>query len=189
MSRNCNICNWTTRFEPALKGHKKRMHVNNQNAKLTANGFTCDKCEFKTTSKATLMVHTRMNHKEKTKKRMKVTHQCQIDKCESSFDNEEKRTEHMKTQHTEFNSGNPVNLETESPSSSPPRKKLEKHVDEASEMLDLDNMEINIEKELSVNFLLEQRTKELETQKQNESKRIKELEVLVSILLEERKKR
>ena len=48
----------------------------------------------------------------------------------------------------------------QSPSSSPPRKKFEKDLNDSKlEMLNLDDMEIVVEKELSVRFLLEQRIK------------------------------
>ena len=186
----CNICEWQTRFEPALKGHKKRMHAN-PNVKSKDEGFLWEIFQFKTKSKATMMVHGRMNHKEETKKRLKVTIQCKVSKLESTFDNQGKLSEHMKIQHNESTSVNFVDPETESLSSSPPRKKLEKQIDEANEeMLDLDNMEIKIENELNINFLLEKRIKELEIQvaQQSESKQIKELEVLVATLLEEKAK-
>ena len=58
-----------------------------------------------------------------------------------------------------------------SPPASPPRKKLE--TDTSAEILDLDDMEIKVEKELSMNFLLQ--------------KRIRELETVVSALLEEKR--
>ena len=183
----CDICDWQTRFEPALKGHKKRLHSKIQNPNLAADVFPCIKCEFKTKSKSTLMVHNRMNHKEETAKRSKVTLQCKKYNCESTFDNQEKLKEHTKKQHEEPEIIQ--TLETESPSSSPPRKKLEKQIEENnSDMLDLDNMEIKIEKELNINFLLERRIKELEEIKLKESSRIQELEIMVTSLLEEKAK-
>ena len=133
------------------------------------------------------MVHNRMNHKEETAKRSKVTLQCKKYNCESTFDNQEKLKEHTKKQHEEPEIIQ--TLETESPSSSPPRKKLEKQIEENnSDMLDLDNMEIKIEKELNINFLLERRIKELEEIKLKESSRIQELEIMVTSLLEEKAK-
>ena len=59
-----------------------------------------------------------------------------------------------------------------SPPASPPRKRLETVA--SAEVLDLDDMEIKVEKELSMSFLLQ--------------KRIKELETVVSVLLEEKRK-
>ena len=106
----CDVCNWQTRFGPALKGHKKRMHE--ESVSLNSQ-FTCNECEFKTEITALL--------------------------------------------------------------SAPPRKRLEKDLEEnVTEMLDLDNMEIIVEKEISMRFLLEKRIRELESQ--------------LVIFLEERKK-
>ena len=55
--------------------------------------------------------------------------------------------------------------------------------DESAEILDLDDMEIKVEKELNMNFLLQKRIKELETvvsalleEKRNEEKLRKQLE-------------
>lgn len=49
----CKVCEWETKFESALKGHKKRMHKEIQSSQ-------CNKCIFKTTSN---------KHKEEIKKR------------------------------------------------------------------------------------------------------------------------
>ena len=157
----CNICDWKTRFEPALKGHMKRIHAENSDIK-------CPNCPFKTSSKATMMVHTRISHRE-TMKRQKSTYQCKRDKCESTFDSEEKLKSHIENQHVRPSTV----LETESPTSSPPRKKLEEHVEDAAdEVLDLDDMEIVVENELSINLQLQ--------------KKIRELEIVVKNLLEEK---
>ena len=98
---------------------------------------------------------------DQTRKRCKPTLQCTH--CDSTFDCSLKLNEHIVLKHT--------NVQT--PCSSPPRKKFEKDSNEPEEeMLDLDDMEINIDKELSMNYLLE--------------KRIRELEMLVATLLEQK---
>ena len=128
--------------------------------------FTCDVCDWQTKFGAALKGHKKRIH-ENTKKRPIGMLKCE--NCESEFECSDKLSEHMQTQHV------PLLNKPLSPCSSPPRKKLDKHLEETEvEMLDMDNMEIRIEKELNVNFLLE--------------KRIKELEVLVANLLEEKKK-
>ena len=184
----CDICSWETHFEPALKGHKKRMHIKGLNSNQT-DTYTCDKCEFKTKSKATQIVHIRMTHKDETRKRQKDTFQCKWTKCESTFDTEDKLDKHVRTQHEEHEIK--VSSETASPSSSPPRKKIDKHVrfidDEEvndEEMLDLDNLEIKIDQELDKTMRQEKRINELEVQVE----KLKELEVIIEELLEERAK-
>ena len=88
---------------------------------------------------------------------------CDVEKCDSTFYYESNLSEHKRSQH-----GIPSKLGFQaqgylSPSSSPPRKRHEKDIDDnEEEMLDLDDMEIVIEKELNVRFLLEKRIKELE---------------------------
>ena len=181
----CDICSWETSFEQALKGHKKRMHVKSLNSNKT-DTYNCEKCEFKTTSKATQMVHIRIKHKDETRKRQKDTFQCKWSKCESTFDSEDKLGEHMKTQHEE-NATKGLS-ETPSPSSSPPRKKIDQQIDveviKDEEMLDLDNLEIQIDQELDNNMKQKKRISELEIQVD----KLKELEVVIEELLEERAK-
>ena len=158
----CDVCDWQTRFEAALKGHKKRMHEK----KGISEEVSCDLCPFSSSSKATLMVHKRIKHKDESNKRSKDVFKC--DECHSTFESEETLSGHMKTQHAI--SGNSRKPEVVSPSSSPPRQLVEVQ----EEMLDLDSMEINVEKELSKNFLLQ--------------KRIEELEIVVQNLLDEKAK-
>ena len=45
----CDICKWETRFEPALKGHMKKMHA--QQSQTIEKQKVCGKCEFTTNSK------------------------------------------------------------------------------------------------------------------------------------------
>ena len=160
----CDVCNWQTRFEPALKGHKKRMHLKSQNA--IGEIECCDKCDFKTSSKATLMVHKRTNHKGETRKRTKPMFQCNFNSCESTFDCEVKLNDHKKTQHTGSDriGLETVNLVTLEETSSPPRKKTETQVrtEEDEEVLDLDNLEMKIDKELNNTFLVMKKIRELE---------------------------
>ena len=165
-SFKCNVCDWETRFEPALKGHIKRMHSKDQGNKIF-----CPKCGFKTDSKATLNIHDRMSHPKDKRKRSKATVCSQCSKCDLTVVDEERLNIHIKADHNEGDN------ETTSPSSSPPRKKLEIELEEEEEveMLDLDDVEIVIEKELNVRLLQE--------------KRIKELEFLVEVLLEKTEKK
>ena len=166
----CDICDWETRHSSALKGHMKRMHSNTQIIKAINK---CEKCDYKTQSIASMMVHKRIEHEKESKKRQKDTFQCRIEKCASTFDTKQKLETHKSTQHESSRHLQ----ENKSPTSSPPRKKLDTIVEEnEEEILDLDNMEINIEKEQmnSTNFLLQ--------------KRIKELEIVVENILEEKAK-
>ena len=167
----CNICNWQTRVEALLKGHKKRMHASSTKTKP----HFCSECDFKTVNPASLSLHKCDEHVRQTRKRAKVTFKCDLDKCQSTFYYESNLKEHKMSQHEKTNDQNPRNLANKSPSSSPPRKKIDNSVKECEEeMLDLDSMEIVVENELSTRFLLE--------------KRIKELELLVDIMEEEKKK-
>ena len=152
----CKVCEWETKFESALKGHKKRMHKEIQSSQ-------CNKCIFKTTSN---------KHKEEIKKRQKDTQKCASDGCESTFDTENKLLIHTNNQH----SNPPIIVETQSPTSSPPRKRLEKFIEEAGdEVLDLDSMEIVVEKEFDINLKLKER--------------IKELEIVIANLMEEKEQK
>ena len=188
----CDICSWETSFEQALKGHKKRMHSQLKVHKCNGCGYKsetksaldihvqarhkpikCNECEFiadsETRLNSHLGVHTKVN-----KKRQKLNFTCDVEKCDSTFYYESNLSEHKRSQH-----GIPSKLGFQaqgylSPSSSPPRKRHEKDIDDnEEEMLDLDDMEIVIEKELNVRFLLE--------------KRIKEIEQRIDILLVEKK--
>ena len=71
----CNICNWQTRFEPALKGHKKRMHAPASNLN---NQFPCNECAFKTGSKPSLLIHMNTKYQKETKKRTKVNYKWML---------------------------------------------------------------------------------------------------------------
>ena len=135
----------------------------------------CNICAFKASSKATLIDHMKQVHDQEKRKRQKETVKCEEGECASTFDCNDKLNEHKRAQHA-ASSSNSSTTESKSPCSSPPRKKSEKHLDEKKEveMLDLDNMEIKVDNELNINFILE--------------KRINELEVLVASLLEEKKK-
>ena len=82
----CNVCDWQTRFEPALKGHMKRMHKKGESGAVSLDKYSCDKCEFESTSKVTLTAHTKMNHKKETRKREKATVTCEHENCGSTFD-------------------------------------------------------------------------------------------------------
>ena len=102
---------------------------------------------------------------EPTKKRSNVGFQC--DHCDLSFQCSNTLNEHILMKHGQ------EKLNT--PSSSPPRKKIE--IDEnktGEDMLVLDDLEINVEKELNISALLQ--------------KRISELEIVVGTLMEEKKK-
>ena len=97
--------------------------------------------------------------------------------------------EHKISQHKEELGQVLFGEDTKSPLSSPPRKKQEitnsvvkeNEIDPVKdeEMLDLDNMEIRVEKELSLNFLLKNRICELE-------KKTNQLENIVTSLLNEK---
>ena len=116
------------------------------------------------------MAHMRNKHntrKPEPSKRCKAMFICEKDKCDSTFECSDNLNEHMKNEHRNYVVKDPLSL-----CASPPRKKFEKEINEVN-MLDLDNMELKIEKELNMAFLLE--------------KRIKELECLVSSLLEDKK--
>ena len=147
----CDVCSWQTKFGSALKAHMKRIHSNTQ--------------AFESISSMSAPLDDQIEAKE-TRKRSKIPFQCKKDSCDSAFEFSDKLKEHIITEHENL---------VDSPSSSPPRKKFEKdQIETEDEMLDLDDIEINIEKELSKIFLLE--------------KRIKELETLVATLLDEKEK-
>ena len=183
----CDICKWQTRFQPALKGHKKRMHTQTP----TNDEVVCNKSEYKPTTRPSLNVHENNKHTNLSKKRQTVTYKCDWEKCESTFYYEANLKEHKISQHREKLGHVLIVEDTKSPSSSPPRKKQEminevvkeNEIDpvEDEEMLDLDNMEIRVEKELSLNFLLQKRSCELE-------KKTNQLENIVTSLLNEKNK-
>ena len=60
----CDICGWETRHLAALKGHKKRMHSDTQNIKAINK---CEKCDYQTQSRASMMVHRRIEHEKESK--------------------------------------------------------------------------------------------------------------------------
>jgi hypothetical protein len=158
---NCDICKWQTRFQPALKGHMKRMH--SQTGNMSSVTFPCNEREYKTKNKPTLLVHMNMKHKKEGTKRPKVSHKCEVIGCECTIDCEIKLNKHKKAQHEESNYMKSSSDDTHSLSSSPPRKKLVTDHEE-EEMFDLDDMEIRVEKELNNKFLLLKKIKELEAQ-------------------------
>ena len=86
---------------------------------------------------------------------------CQTQSNNDVKDNTRKRTNEDTQSKREQNKAKNTNA---SPSSSPPRKKLEKDIDDSEETFDLDDEELNVEKELSNHFLLQKRIKELESQ-------------------------
>ena len=152
----------------------KRMHGQSTTG-LNAQVYPCDECDFKTEKKPSLLVHMNTKHIKETKKRPKVTFKCDVDQCESTFYYERNLSEHKRTQHKTSGEKKVTFIDIKSPSSSPPRKRFEKDVvNGGEEMLDLDDMEIVVEKELNMRFLLEKRIMELETQ--------------VRVLTDERKK-
>ena len=154
----CDICKWETRFAPALKGHMKRMHVQQKQS-------ICSQCEFTTKSIDVLETHMNTKHEMKTRKRQKANYKCDVNKCASTFYYESNLNEHKRAQHLAQTDDLSTFGETQSPTSSPPRKRLEKEINEHdSDMLDLDEMEIIIEKEFSIKILLENRISELENQ-------------------------
>ena len=162
----CNICKWQTSFEPALKGHKKRMHVANTNK----NTNICTECGFCADTQTSLTVHIDTEHARQKRKRTKVTHKCDVVNCDSTFYYESNLKEHKISQHGKVMEEN--FFQSGSPSSSPPRKKSDIIVTESEEeMLDLDEMEIVVEKELNMRFILEKKIKELELQLKEERKK------------------
>ena len=111
--------------------------------------FTCDKCDWQTKFGSALKGH---------KKRMHGT--CQTQSNDEVKDNTRKRTNEDTQSTKEQNKAGNV-----SPSSSPPRKKLEKEIDDSEEeSFDLNDEELNVEKEINKHFLLQKRIKELESQ-------------------------
>ena len=60
----CDIRGWETRHSAALMGHKKQMHSNTQNNKAINK---CEKCDYKTQSRASMMVHRRIEHEKESK--------------------------------------------------------------------------------------------------------------------------
>ena len=122
--------------------------------------FSCDICKWETKFGSCLKAHKSRMHIN-ARKRAKNSLQCKNLKCDKTFEDGGQLNVHMQNEHVN------VNLKksgTESPFSSPPRKKFELELEDSEEeMLDLDNMEIAIEKELSKNLLQEKKIKELET--------------------------
>ena len=152
----CDVCQWQTRFEPALKGHKKRMHGKAQSVK---GEFVCDGCEFTTVTNDLLILHKNNKHKAELK-RQKTSFKCTVTGCNSTFYYERNLSEHKRSQHA-IKTDKRETLH--SPTSSPPRKRFEKEIEEnEADMLNLDEMEIIVEKEISRKFMFEKKIKELE---------------------------
>ena len=89
-------------------------------------------------------------------KRAKVTIKCAALNCESTFDTEDKLAEHEHNQHPKSDQNHLFSENSNSPSSSPPRKKADiedKHETEV-EMIDLE-----LEANFSIYILLENRIK------------------------------
>ena len=99
------------------------------------------------------------------KKRLKEEVQC--NDCNLSLKCNDKLREHMISHH-------PEKGQSVSPCNSPPRKRLQKEIDEAVESFGLEEIDISISREVDIRLSLD--------------KTIKELELLVEILLDEQKK-
>ena len=178
----CNICDWETRSEPALKGHKRRLHGKDE-------ALVCDKCGHKANSDSKLQTHIRLSHKKEAKKRLISSVKCE--ECDSTFNNTERLNEHINSQHAK--DAEAVAVRNNS-LSSPPRKKLETIIESNEEMLELDSMEILVEKELNTKIMMEKRIKELEflveqmlEEKEQDKKCIAELVKDLADMLEEKK--
>ena len=184
-SFKCIICQWETRSEPALKGHMKKLHS-------TGKPFVCDKCGQTSESKSKLQTHVRLNHEKETRKRFTPSFKCE--ECESTFTKKERLAEHIVSQHGENTEAVIVRNDS---LASPPRKKLETVIEsnEEEEMLELDSMEIVVERELNTKILQEKRINELEflvekmiDEKKQDKECIAELANDLADMLEEKKK-
>ena len=146
----CEICSWQTRFGSALKAHMTRMHSSEQ---LNVKHHACKVCLFVANYKTTLDNHISNEHCE-NKKRSKSTIKCDVPTCGSTFNSENGLKEHENIQHLKNHS---FSDETSTPSSSPPRKKVDKEED-----MDVELMDIEIEAGSIVHKMLETRIKQLD---------------------------
>ena len=92
---SCCICSFQTRFATALKAHTTRIH--NQTPVKSQNQFKCDICVFIGETSASLDDH--MKTHRVCNKRSKDFFKCAIINCDSTFDTEDKLSEHEHNQH------------------------------------------------------------------------------------------
>ena len=86
--------------------------------------FTCKIYPFQTKSELVLKVHTISDHK-KGNKRSISSFKCSVITCESTFNSERKLKDHEVDQHQKSDENHCSSNENISPTSSPPRKKLD----------------------------------------------------------------
>ena len=149
----CDMCTWQTKFGSALKAHKTRIH-NQDNIQ-----YAGDLCKLEVKNQVDLEKHIVNQHKPNVK-RSKLSFKCEIINCESTFDSSYKLKEHEHDQHPKSNQTHLFAKETESPSSSPPRKKQDDFQDNIVDEVEMIDLEIEA-KDL-ISSMLENRIKQLE---------------------------
>ena len=144
---SCDFCDFESQFSSGMKTHMKRIHA-----------FTCFVCKFQAANANQLEQHQFSKHKGN--KRSKQVLNCDVSNCGSTFENEKSLKEHINGQHER----NHVKFmdESNSPTSSPPRKKLETRFGKTEDENEVDMLDLEIESENIVRILLENRIKELE---------------------------
>ena len=90
----CDKCDWTSRFEPALKGHMRRVHAKKINNVLT---IPCHKCNLKLTSMSAHKMHLKSCQKVTPKKRVYEDFNCQI--CDFVSKDKSMLEKHMTSDH------------------------------------------------------------------------------------------
>ena len=141
------ICLNTANTDQEFSIHTDSKHEE-KNAPSTI--FKCDKCKFLTDTEQVLQIHIVSKHEQET------IFECV--KCGFGTNSEDKLGIHKTNVHKQANK----RASSVSPSSSPPRKKIEK--DEEIEENEVEMIDLEIEANDVVNSMLENRIKQLEKQ-------------------------
>ena len=171
----CDICNFESQFASGLKIHKTRIHIQKEIIK-------CGQCDYKSVEEKDLASHIKSSHEQD--KTELLTFVCTV--CKLEADTEKKLDHHIESEHNKkvlncdscgfkTNDVNDMSQHTAllhkqnnkrensvSPSSSPPRKKIEIH--EEQEENEVDMIDLGIEAHDVVQKMLETRIKQLEKQ-------------------------
>ena len=142
----CGQCDYKTVEEKDLESHIKFTHVHNKNEPIT---FVCIVCKFEADSEKNLDLHIESDHSEK----ILNCNSCAF-KTNASMD----LNQHTAILHKQKNKRE----NSISPSSSPPRKKIEIH--EEQEEYDVEMIDLEIEAHDMVQKMLSERIKQLEKQ-------------------------
>ena len=171
----CDVCNFESQFASGLKIHKTRIHIQKEIIK-------CGQCDYKSVEEKDLANHIKSSHEQD--KTELLTFVCTV--CKLEADTEKKLDHHIESEHSKkvlscdscgFKTNDVNNMSQHtallhkqnnkrensfSPSSSPPRKKIEIH--EEQEENEVDMIDLGIEAHDVVQKMLETRIKQLEKQ-------------------------